>query len=177
MKEKTICVFDLDDTLVKTDAKIKVYHKETGDLLHALTPGEFNGYVLMHGHLLDFEDFNDLQILLAGDLIRENVNKLKRYAEKYPIGMITARGHRASVLEFIYEKGLPIREDLVFVINDPKEPEEGSISEKKSKAFEKLINMGYEHFIYYDDDEENLQAAKSLESKYPVKFELHHVKS
>jgi hypothetical protein len=177
MQQKTICVFDLDDTLVKTKAKIKVYQKDTGDLLQSLTPDEFNGYVNLNGHLLDFEDFNDLRLLLSGDLIQENVKLLKEYAKKYPVGMITARGHLGSVLEFIYEKKLPIREDLVFVVNDPKEPDEGTVAEKKSRAFEKLIGMGYDHFIYYDDNKDNLDAAKELESKYPVKFELHHVKS
>lgn len=174
---KTICIFDLDDTLVKTDAKIKVYQKDTGDLLHSLTPGEFNGFVNMHGHLLDFEDFSDLQILLAGRLIEENVQVLMEYANEYPIGMITARGHLPSVLEFIYEKKLPIREDLVFAVNDPRDGEEGTVAEKKSRSFEKLIEMGYDHFIYYDDNLENLEAAKALELKYPVKFELHHVES
>ena len=177
MKENTICVFDLDDTLVKTDAKIKVIQKDTGDLLQALTPSEFNGFVNLHGHLLDFEDFNDLQLLLAGELIQENVNLLREYAKKYPISMITARGHLGSVLEFIYEKKLPVSRDLVFVINDPREVSAISISEKKKKAFEKLIQLGYNNFIYYDDNEENLQAAKELESQYPIKFEIHHVKS
>ena len=36
-----IMVFDLDDTLVITDAKIKVYDKLTGDS-YSLTPEEFN---------------------------------------------------------------------------------------------------------------------------------------
>ena len=38
-----IIVFDLDDTLVITDAKIKVCDKKTGEC-YALTPEEFNEY-------------------------------------------------------------------------------------------------------------------------------------
>jgi hypothetical protein len=177
MNRKTICVFDLDDTLVKTDAKIKVYEKTTGNLVDALTPEEFNGFINIHGHLLNFEDFNDLQLLLNGKLIKENVYLLQQYAKKYPIGMITARGHLGSVLEFIYERNLPINENLVFVVNDPADFSEKSIAEKKRRTFEKLIEMGYDNFIYYDDNLDNLSAAKTLESEYPVKFEIHHVKS
>jgi hypothetical protein len=174
MKE-TICIFDLDDTLVKTDAMIRVYQKETGDLLHSLTPEQFNEFV-NHGHTLDFEDFNDLQILLSGSLIEKNVKILKELALRYPIGIITARSHLNSVLEFIYQKRLPVNEDLVFVINDENFPFEGNVAERKKQAFILLIKRGYDNFIYYDDNLDNLEAAKSLEKDYSVNIETHHVK-
>jgi FMN phosphatase YigB (HAD superfamily) len=173
--KKTICIFDLDDTLVKTDAKIRVYQKETGDLLHSLTPEQFNDFV-NHGHTLDFEDFNDLQILLSGHLMEKNVKILRDLALRHPIGMITARSHLNSVLEFIYQKRLPINEDLVFVVNDEDSPFEGSVAERKKQAFEQLIKRGYNNFIYYDDNLDNLEAAKSLEKDYEVNIETHHVK-
>jgi hypothetical protein len=172
---RTICIFDLDDTLVKTGAKIKVYSEE-GDLVDALTPEEFNSFVNHHGHTLDFDDFNDLQILLSGVLMKNNVNILKDCAKIHEIGMITARSHRMSVLEFISEKNLPIKKELVYVVNDPKAPFTGTVAERKKQAFEMLIKMGYDNFIYYDDNLDNLEAAKSLEQEYSVKFELHHVK-
>jgi len=171
----TICIFDLDDTLVKTDAKIKVYQKETGDLLQSMTPEEFNSYVNLHGHVLDFEDFNDLQILLGGKLIEKNVKILKECAQKYPIGMITARSHLMSVLEFIYEKKLPINEDLVFAVNDEKGGFSGNVANRKKQAFIKLIKKGFKDFIYYDDNLDNLRAAETLIEEYDIKMKTHHV--
>lgn len=173
--KKTICIFDLDDTLVKTDAKIKVYQKETGDLLQSMTPEEFNGYVNLNGHILDFEDFNDLQILLSGKLIEKNVKILKECSQKHPVGMITARSHRMSVLEFIYEKRLPIQEDLVFVVNDEDSGFSGNVAERKKQAFIKLIEKGYNDFIYYDDNLDNLRAAETLVSEYDIRMKTHHV--
>jgi len=175
--KKTICIFDLDDTLVKTDAKIKVYQKETGDLLHSLTPEQYNGFENHQGHTLDFEDFNDLQILLSGTLMEKNVKILIECSKEHPIGMITARSHLKSVLEFIREKKLPIKEGLVFVVNDEKSGMVGNVAERKKQAFERLIRMGYCDFIYYDDNLDNLESAKSLENEYDnIKIELHHVK-
>lgn len=173
--KKTICIFDLDDTLVKTDAKIKVYQKETGDLLQSMTPEEFNGYVNLNGHVLDFEDFNDLQILLSGKLIEKNVKILKECAREHPIGMITARSHLMSVLEFIYEKELPIEEDLVFVVNDENSGFSGNVAERKKQAFIKLIERGYDDFIYYDDNLDNLRAAETLVKEYDIRMKTHHV--
>lgn len=172
---RTIFIFDLDDTLVKTGAKIKVYSDE-GNLVHSLTPEEFNSYVNHNGHTLDFDDFNDLQILLGGVLMMKNVKILKDCAKIHDVGMITARSHRMSVLEFIREKNLPIKENLIYVVNDPRAPFNGTVAERKKQAFEMLIKMGYDNFIYYDDNTDNLEAAKSLEQEYSVKFELHHVK-
>jgi len=173
--KKTICIFDLDDTLVKTDAKIKVYQKETGDLLQSMTPEEFNGYVNLHGHVLDFEDFNDLQILLGGKLIEKNVKILKECAQEHPIGMITARSHLMSVLEFIYEKRLPIKENLVFAVNDEDSRFRGSVAERKKQAFIELIERGFNDFIYYDDNLDNLRAAETLIKEYDIKMKTHHV--
>ena len=173
--KKTICIFDLDDTLVKTDAKIKVYQKETGDLLQSMTPEEFNGYVNLNGHVLDFEDFNDLQILLSGKLIEKNVKILKECAQEHPVGMITARSHLMSVLEFIYEKRLPIREKLVFAVNDEDSGFRGNVAERKKQAFIELIGKGFNDFIYYDDNLDNLKAAETLIKEYDIKMKTHHV--
>ena len=87
--EKTICIFDLDDTLVKTDAKIKVYQKETGDLLHSLTPQQYNDFE-NHGHILDFDDFDDLQVLLKGSLMTSNIKILLELSKLYFIHAFTS---------------------------------------------------------------------------------------
>jgi FMN phosphatase YigB (HAD superfamily) len=63
-----IVVFDLDDTLVITDAKIKVYDKDTGDS-YSMTPEEFNDYERKPSHDVDFDDFKSLEIMKAGKLV------------------------------------------------------------------------------------------------------------
>lgn len=174
---KTICIFDLDDTLVKTGAKIKVYEKDTGDLLHSLTPQQYNDFDNSCGHVLDFNDFDDLQVLLKGSLMISNIKILLELSKSYSIGIITARSHIDSVLEFVYENKLPIEKHLIFAVNDERSSFFGNVAERKKQAFERLIKIGYNNFIYYDDNLDNLLSAKSLESEYDnIKIKLHHVK-
>jgi len=51
-----IVVFDLDDTLVITDAKIKVCDNTNVECF-SLTPEEFNEYESNPNHDIDFDDF------------------------------------------------------------------------------------------------------------------------
>lgn len=169
-----VYIFDLDDTLVKTDAKIKVFCSKSKKLLHALSPADYNYYIRKEHHILNFDDFDDLNILLSGKLIQENVDILKNASEGHRIGMVTARAHLGSVVRFIHHIGLPIDQDLIYVVNDPIERFFGTVAERKKQAFQKMISGGISHFIYYDDNLENLEVVKELETE-KVKIETHHV--
>ena len=59
-----IVVFDLDDTLVISAAKIKVCNKKTGEC-YSLTPEEFNSYEKGQHEELDFDEFKSLDIELT----------------------------------------------------------------------------------------------------------------
>ena len=75
-----ILVFDLDDTLVISSAKIKVCNKKTGECF-SLTPEEFNTYEKNSDHVLNFEEFKSLEIMKAGEMIEKY---LKRKAREFP---------------------------------------------------------------------------------------------
>ncbi len=169
-----VYVFDLDDTLVKTDAKIKVFCSKSKKLLHALTPADYNYYVRKEHHILNFDDFDDLNILLSGTLIGENVDILKEASKKHKIGIVTARAHLGSVVHFVHNINLPVSQDLIYVVNDPIERFTGDIPERKKQAFQRMIENGFHHFVYYDDNLENLERVKELEDKN-IKIETHHV--
>jgi hypothetical protein len=57
-------VFDFDDTLVKTDAKIHIYINNKK--IKSLTPAEYNFYKPKPNETLDFSDFSDARIIMAG---------------------------------------------------------------------------------------------------------------
>jgi hypothetical protein len=54
-------VFDFDDTLAKTSAKIHVF--KNGDRIKSLDPQIFNTYNLKDGEVFDFSDFDDNRII------------------------------------------------------------------------------------------------------------------
>jgi FMN phosphatase YigB (HAD superfamily) len=162
-----ILVFDLDDTLVITDAKIKVCNKKSGECF-SLTPEEFNEYEKHPDHELDFDDFKSLEIMKAGKMIEYYLKIFKEaYKSKLAVGIVTARDDREMIYTWLREHvGFRIDKDLIYAVNDPVHRFKGAISDRKKAAFKELIDMGYTDFQFYDDDTANLKLVKSLESEY-----------
>ena len=162
-----ILVFDLDDTLVITDAKIKVCNKKSGECF-SLTPEEFNEYESNPDHELDFDDFKSLEIMKAGKMIDYYLKIFKEaYKSKLAVGIVTARDDRKMIYTWLREHvGFRIDKDLIYAVNDPVHKFKGAISDRKKAAFKELIDMGYTDFQFYDDDTANLKLVKSLESEH-----------
>ena len=162
-----ILVFDLDDTLVITNAKIKVCDKKTGECF-SLSPEEFNEYESNPNHELNFDEFKSLEIMKAGKLIDYYLKIFKEaYKMKIAVGIVTARDDREMIYKWLREHvGYKIDKDLIFAINDPVHKFKGGISDRKKQAFISLIELGYTDFQFYDDDDANLRLVKSLEKEY-----------
>jgi len=162
-----IMVFDLDDTLVITDAKIKVCDNKTGEC-YSLTPEEFNEYEKQPHHELDFDDFKSIEVMKAGRLIEYYLKIFKEaYKMKIAIGIVTARDDREMIYKWLREHvGYKIDKDLIYAVNDPVHKFKGIVSDRKKDAFKRLIDMGYNDFQFYDDDDTNLMSVKSLEKEY-----------
>lgn len=176
IKGDRLVIFDLDDTLVKTDAKIKIIHHKSHKVLKELTPNQFNSFKNKSGHILDFDDFEDPEILRQGEFIHSIFNKLKSYYRRgIPVSIVTARSSSSMVREFFLNNGIDIHPSLVIAINDPAENLEGNISERKQKAIQGLIDDGYINLIFFDDNEDNLRLAKDLEGYKNSKIKLVQV--
>lgn len=162
-----ILVFDLDDTLVISSAKIKVCNKKTGEC-YSLTPEEFNTYEKGDDEDLNFDEFKSLEIMKAGKLIDYYLKIFKEaYRSKLAVGIVTARDDRKMIYRWLREHvGFRIDNDLIFAVNDPVHRFKGSISDRKKQAFKELIDMGYNDLQFYDDDDANLKLVKSLEKEY-----------
>ena len=151
-----ITVFDLDDTLVITDAKIKVRNIVTGNV-HELTPEEFNEYEKHPDHELDFDDFKSLEIMKAGQLIHYYLKILAdAYKMKRAVGIVTARDDQEMIYKWMKEHvGFHIAKDLIYAINDPIHGLTGNISQKKQQAYREYIEMGYTNIQFFDDEDAN----------------------
>ena len=162
-----ILVFDLDDTLVISSAKIKVCNKKTGEC-YSLTPEEFNTYEKGEHEELNFDEFKSLEIMKAGKLIDYYLKIFKEaYKSKLAVGIVTARDDQKMIYTWLREHvGFKIDKDLIFAVNDPVHKFKGGISDRKKQAFKELINMGYSDLQFYDDDDANLKLVKSLEDEY-----------
>jgi len=164
-----IMVFDLDDTLVITQAKIRVCDKLTGKCFE-LTPEEFNEYEKNPNHVLDFSDFKSLEVMKAGKLIMYYLKILAQaYKSGIAIGIVTARDDRDMIYKWMREHvGFRIDKDLIYAVNDPVHHFKGSISERKKEAFVELAKQGFHNFQFFDDDQNNLDLVKTLETEYDI---------
>ena len=173
----SITIFDIDDTLVLTNSKIRVHDPETGKT-YELTPKEFNEYQKDPNHVLDFSDFRNPDILKAGRIIDWVMNILQKTLQiERAVGIITARDSKDLVIDFLLHNGVDINPDFIFAVNDPKSNFTGSIAERKQQAFVEFINMGFKNFKFFDDDSENLKLAKQLEKQYDITMQAKLVKS
>ena len=164
-----IILFDLDDTIIHTTAEIMIM--KDGKMVKRISNSEFNNYTLKDGETFDFGEFDDPNIL-ANEKFTKYWNTLKReYRKGTHIGILTARSNAAMIRRFFISKGIRIKDELIIAINDPSLGLTGSIQERKAEAIKILANGGYDLFIFFDDNEPNLQAAKKLEKNYDIKVQ------
>lgn len=174
-KTDRLIIFDLDDTLVRTDAKIKILKKGSSEVIKELTPQEFNKFKTKKHHLLNFEDFDSIELLRQGRIIHDIFEILKKaYEEKTPVAILTARSSSELVRDFFLQNGIDIHPELVIAVNDPQFEFEGTIPERKSKAIKKLIDLGFKDLTFFDDHDENLRLAKETEGYKSAK--IHTIK-
>jgi hypothetical protein len=162
-----ILLFDVDDTLLKSDVQVHVV--KDGKLLRKLSSSEFNTYKLQPGEDFDYVEFEDPKILNNKSVFLKYWDTLQReYKSGTHIGILTARSNCDMIKNFLLNNGIRIKDELVMAINDPKLGLSGTIQQKKAEAIKILANAGYNTFIFFDDNEGNLQSAKTLEKEYGI---------
>jgi hydroxymethylpyrimidine pyrophosphatase-like HAD family hydrolase len=175
LKTKKIVIFDLDDTLITSDAKIKVFDSENNELLSSLSPSQFNYHVRNKDHYFCFGDFECEKILGRAKLFPSTYRSFKRYYDMgVDLSIVTARSDKKMILEFFDSKNVKLKPSLVYTIHSPKCNFTGSISERKKQAIQDLISKGYNDIVFYEDNLENLKAAEELSSDR-IKIKTIHV--
>jgi hypothetical protein len=169
MKSNKIILFDLDDTIIHTTAEIMIMKGDK--IIRHISNTEFNNYTLKPGETFNFGEFDDPDIL-SREAFTPYWDTLKReYNKGTHIGILTARSNCDMIKNFFLKNGIRIKDELIIAINDPKLGLSGTIQERKAEAISILANGGYDLFIFFDDNEPNLKAAKRLEKQYNIKVQ------
>jgi hypothetical protein len=195
---KSIHLFDLDDTLITTKARILV-RNAAGDLERSLTPAEFTTFRLEAGQSFDFKEFSDVGILSQGIVVhytREIISQLVLRGTRSRFGILTARGdktlHAAFLIRLFRDLfGIRLQKGLIFAVSDARfgrhkdkaAHQRGkpfstlSVAERKALVvLEDLLSAGYNDISFYDDSRENLAAFRHLAKAYPkVVFKAHFI--
>lgn len=168
---KKIIVFDIDDTLITSDAK--VYVMKNGKVIKELTSAEYNTYHLKRGESFNFSEFDDPNILDNAHFTKYWDTLKREYKKGTNIGIITARSDINMFYDFFLKHGINLDKKLMFGISGDSRFD-GSVAKRKKQAIELLFSEGYRTFIFFDDNEDNLRLAKELENELGIK--VHTVK-
>jgi len=157
-------VFDVDDTLFTTAAKV-IVHKPEGEVLE-LTPAQFNTYQKQPEDKMDFSQFQDPELFMRTAKptkyikIAQNISKARQEGRSdTKLYILTARD--SSIENALTQKlaALGITHDGFFSAGDTGAP---TIAEGKKQILEKIRSMHRGKVVFFDDDEKNIALAKQI---------------
>lgn len=171
-----VFIFDLDDTLIVSSAKIKVLD-DKGNIIKELTPAEYNYYTKSDtSHMLNYDEFQDYGILKQSSFTKYFMKLKNEYDKGTHICILTARGDSNLIRRFFLDNGIDIHPELCIAITDPIWGFSGNVAERKKQAIKMLVEKGYKNFTFFDDNKENLRYAKSLEKEFSIKIKTIQAK-
>jgi hypothetical protein len=170
LTETKLRVFDFDDTLVKSDSRVKVTSEDGTE--EYLTPAEFAQEGEKPDHTYDYSEFEtiiDPRELKKGTEILKNI--IGAGTDGREIVILTARAPEAEIAMKDYLEDIGVdTSKITFVLLANPDPK------SKSAWIEKRILDGANDIVFLDDSGKNVNAVKELEEKYPdVKFDIRHV--
>ena len=181
-KGLSLVIFDIDDTLLHTTAKINVVRD--GQVIRSLTNQEFNNYQLQPGEEFDFGEFRNAEkFAQESKPIKPMINKLKTilaHADQTQskVIMLTARADfddKHTVLKTFHDYGIDM--SRIHLYRAGNIPGDNPPALKKAVYVRKFLSSGeYDRVSLYDDSTSNLKAFKALKKEFPhVRFSAYHV--
>lgn len=175
-------VFDVDDTLFHTTARVKVKHGDKE--VASLSNSEFNTHKLEPGHHYDFSEFRDAdKFNKESKPMGRMLNKMKAVhsnAKKKGSKVIiaTARAdfdNKDKFLGAFRKHGVDI--DNIHVHRAGNDTSDTTVAEKKAKIVSDQIKKhGFKRATLYDDSKQNLHHFLALKGDHPdVDFKAYHV--
>ena len=159
-------VFDFDDTLVTTDAKVHIY--KDGRRIKSLTPAEYNTYKLQPGETQNMDDFVDPRFIMNAKKFKmwpalQNISNAKKMGRSTSdIFILTARAPsaRQAIHNYLTREGIdiPIEHIICIGFDDGREHD---IALAKEDALKELKDR-YVSVLFYDDNPENIELASRI---------------
>lgn len=174
---RTLNVWDIDDTLGKTAARVSVI--KDGKVVKVLDPGEFNKYQLKQGESFDFSQFRSGKIFrdtfkpISNVLDRAKEIVMNQSENSHSI-ILTARSDFDDHKEFLQafrDHGFPI--DQVYVeragnISNLRPSSPASAHINKGVILKKYLKTGkWDRVRMWDDHEKNLDILFKVAQLYP----------
>ena len=158
-------IFDLDDTLIKTDAKTKVYKK--GKFVRFLTPADFNTFNKQPDEELDLSDFKDPKFII-------NARKFKMWPALYNISMAVQQGKSQSDIYILTARSAHVKTTIhsFFEKNNVRIPLDNIITigddaglihiPTVKREILRDLKSRYDEVTFFDDSPENIKLASEI---------------
>jgi hypothetical protein len=165
MKTKKLRIFDLDDTLFETEAKVIVTSSDGTS--REITPAEYAVYEPQPGDKFDFSQF---QTLINPTLIRSIGKRFYKIVTSSngdrKTVILTARGSEAAPhIRDIIRKYFRVNVEVVTLgTGDP--------MAKANWILNKIQNEGYNDIFFVDDSSKNILATYRTIKDLPIKYKL-----
>ena len=155
---KKLSIFDFDDTLVSTNAKIHITHFNNKN--ETLTPAEYAVYTPQEGDEFDFSEFDGP--LKDPEIIKKNFKLFLQVLNKSRRGrrtaILTARENPVPVKNFFKENGIEGIEIVALGSSNPQD---------KANWIEQQAKKGWDDIRFMDDSHKNIRAVRDMSKKYP----------
>ncbi len=169
LNENGLHMFDVDDTLFHTTAKIHVKDK-SGKTVKTLSNSEFNTHTLDKGHHYDFHEFRDAdKFHRESKPISKMIGKIRKIhdnVKQKPDSKVILNTARADFddkhkfLDKFRKHGIDI--DNIHVERAGNIPGDEHPAEKKAQIVRNhLARKDYKHVTLYDDSISNLEDCKN----------------
>jgi len=165
MKIKKLRIFDLDDTLFETEAKVIV--TSVDGISREITPAEYAVYEPKIGDTFDFSQF---QTLINPTLIRSIGKRFYKIVTSSngdrKTVILTARGPEAAphIKDIIRRYFRVDIEVITLGTGDP--------MAKANWILNKIQNEGYNDIFFVDDSSKNILATYRTINNLPIKYKL-----
>lgn len=150
-------VFDFDDTLATTNAKVIVGEQE-------LIPAEYNTYQLQNGESFDFSQFQNAELIANG--IATELMELAQtvHEEGHAVFILTARNNCVAdaIINFLNVHG--IKCNAVYCVGSAT----ANIAKEKRTVLLSIIE-NYDCVYFYDDDDKNITLASHISGIKAIK--------
>ena len=171
LKETKLRVFDFDDTLVKSDSKIKVI-RDDGTKAYIST-AEFAIQGEKPGHEYDYSEFKYVvdphEIKKVTNILR---NVVKAGTSGREIAILSARAPESETSMKKYLQGIDIDiSKITFALLGDADPKA-----KSDWIKDRIINNNVKDVLFLDDSGKNVAAVKQLQDDFPdIKLDARKV--
>jgi phosphoserine phosphatase len=152
-------VFDFDDTLASTSAKVLVRKYRVPS--QVLTPAQYNTYELADGESFDFSEFKNPEFIINGKPLGLIELAKEIHAEGHSLYILTARNEIASSAIAGFLARFNITAKMIHCVGKESTT---NIAKAKQTVLMTIID-NHDITYFYDDDEANIELASSLDCR------------